>query len=350
MFPESFAEEWILRLTKPGDMVMDPFCGRGTTLFQALLLDRSSVGGDINPVAFCLSHAKTNAPPSSAVKRRITWLENRFDPDRYTCQAADLDEFFHAAFSPSTLLQLIHVRENLNWKTTDVDCMVAALVLGALHGDSKRSRRYLSNQMPRTISTKPQYSIRFWKARDLVAPTRNVFEVLREAVEFRYASEPPLKTAQVFCADFRELPKHLFSLRSNVALVLTSPPYLDTTRFEEDQWLRLWFLGSSPYPSYGRLSSDDRHSSESKYWKMIADFWRVIGALVSPGGHVVIRIGGRGLSVDHVRTRLVASTIVSGKEFNLQSLNISTAIRRQTDAFRPGTNSKAEMDFCFRLN
>jgi len=42
----------------------------------------------------------------------------------------------------------------LEWKQGDVDCMLAALVLGALHGESDKSSSYLSNQMPRTVSTR----------------------------------------------------------------------------------------------------------------------------------------------------------------------------------------------------
>ncbi len=40
MFPESFPEKWIDKLTNPGDTVFDPFSGRGTTPFQALLMNR----------------------------------------------------------------------------------------------------------------------------------------------------------------------------------------------------------------------------------------------------------------------------------------------------------------------
>ncbi len=91
--------------------------------------------------------------------------------------ASHADEFFQNAVcaghvGPDSLL-----REELDWKKSRVDNMIAALVLGSLHGESA-SKRYLSNQMPRTISTKPRYSVKFWKDRDLVAPERDAFEVL----------------------------------------------------------------------------------------------------------------------------------------------------------------------------
>ena len=75
MFPEGFAEKWINELTGPGDLVVDPFCGRGTTPFQALLMGRNALAGDINPVAYCLTAAKTRGPSLSTVRRRIGELE-----------------------------------------------------------------------------------------------------------------------------------------------------------------------------------------------------------------------------------------------------------------------------------
>src|ERR1700693_3966210 len=80
MFPESFAETWIERLTRPGDLVLDPFCGRGTAPFQALLMDRKAAGNDINPVAYCVSRAKLGAPAEASVHRRIARLQGEFEP------------------------------------------------------------------------------------------------------------------------------------------------------------------------------------------------------------------------------------------------------------------------------
>src|SRR6266700_3770222 len=57
MFPEAFAERWINQLTRPGDLILDPFSGRGTTVFQANLMGRRGLACDINPVAFVLSKA-----------------------------------------------------------------------------------------------------------------------------------------------------------------------------------------------------------------------------------------------------------------------------------------------------
>ena len=58
----------------------------------------------------------------------------------------------------------------------------------------------------------------------------------------------------MFHKDMRQLPWVADQLPGPIRLVVTSPPYLDVTNFEEDQWLRLWFLGGPPFPTRGRIS------------------------------------------------------------------------------------------------
>src|SRR5262245_43654532 len=45
---------FIDQLTDPGDLVYDPFMGRGTTLVEAALMDRRPYGCDINPLSVVL--------------------------------------------------------------------------------------------------------------------------------------------------------------------------------------------------------------------------------------------------------------------------------------------------------
>src|SRR5262245_7275247 len=57
MFPLAFPLT-ILRRASAGDWVLDPFCGRGTTLYAARLLGLPCVGVDSNPVAAAIASAK----------------------------------------------------------------------------------------------------------------------------------------------------------------------------------------------------------------------------------------------------------------------------------------------------
>jgi DNA modification methylase len=53
-------------LSKPGDVVLDPFVGSGTTLVEAQRLGRPSLGVDLNPVACLIARSKTL--PMSALR------------------------------------------------------------------------------------------------------------------------------------------------------------------------------------------------------------------------------------------------------------------------------------------
>jgi hypothetical protein len=337
MFPETFAEHWIDKLTRPGDLVLDPFCGRGTTPFQALLMNRRAIACDVNPAAYCITRAKTNAPAASSLRRRITQLEQSYDERGVTDEARRLPEFYSYAYHPKTLRQLVYLRHHLKWQQSDVDCMVAALILGALHGEAKPLSPYLSNQMPRTISTKPDYSVRYWKRHCLDAPHRNTFELLRDRVNYRYASARPDGAATVTCSDMRDLPRAPALENEAARAVITSPPYLNVTNFEEDQWLRLWFLGGPPYPTRNRVSKDDRHYGLDRYWQLIADMWRSLSLVVAPRGHVVLRIGMKGVEPDRIVDGLQGCSVVSGRAVKLVTAETSDIRGRQTGAFRPGS-------------
>lgn len=350
MFPEAFVERWVSTLTKPGEAVLDPFCGRGTTPFQALLMGRQATACDINPVAFCITKAKTNAPAKRSVLQRLAQLEENFEPEKWERARLGLPEFFSYAYKPGTLRQLLFLRSQLRWQESDTDCMTAALVLGSLHGESERSSWYLSNQMPRTISTKPAYSIRFWKRHRYDAPKRDTFALLRGRLDYRYESDPPAGRARVLRTDMRELPRLTGRPSPPIRCVITSPPYLNVTSFEEDQWLRLWFLGGPPHPTYGLVSRDDRHKRQERYWDFVLDMWRVLGCILDRRAYVVLRLGGKDLDPNQIASAVSATAAVSQRKVTLVHSEVSEIRHRQTDAFRPGsTGCVSEVDLVLRM-
>ena len=50
MCPETFVAKHLAATTFAG-VVFDPFCGRGTTVFESLVRNRAAAGCDVNPVA-----------------------------------------------------------------------------------------------------------------------------------------------------------------------------------------------------------------------------------------------------------------------------------------------------------
>src|SRR2546427_913083 len=71
MFPVAFAEKVITRHTSPGDVVLDPFAGRGTAVFSAAVHGRRGIGMEINPVGWVYSQAKLRPASQESVAERL---------------------------------------------------------------------------------------------------------------------------------------------------------------------------------------------------------------------------------------------------------------------------------------
>ena len=346
MFPEEFVRKYLF-WTEPGDLIFDPFSGRGTTVFESLLNQREAMGCDTNPVAVCISNAKADPPDHSVALARLAELERSFTK---TDESETEQEFFRSCFHTKTLDQVLYLRRSLDWRERREDCFLAALALGALHGESHRSQRYFSNRMPRTISTKPAYSIRWWRKHGYQPPERDVFEILRDILAFRMVSPPPTIRGRVLEGDARQASKLFPHFHGRVRMVLCSPPYIDTTNYLEDQWLRFWFLGGPPHPSRGQ-GTDDRHRNLDDYWNFLTEAWAGLHELLTEDARLIIRIGGRKLDRNNVEEK-VGESLSQGLSAAVRLIERHESPIRgnQSRAFRPGAKGcQVEIDLHFAL-
>ena len=315
MFPETFVRRNVMAWSKPADLILDPFSGRGTTVFESLLSGRHAIGCDVNPVAVCLSKAKADPPALDDVLERIDALQKK--SRNFKSKAPEsTDEFFNLCFHSDTLRQLLFLKKTLLWRKERTDCLIAALALGCLHGESHKTELCFSNRMPRTISTKPGYSVRWWRARHCLPPKRDVFAILAQMAAYRYGSPLPNLKGRVVEGDARRAAALLRPYRERVRLVVTSPPYLDITDYHEDQWLRLWFLGGPAKP-ISRQGKDDRHRGTDSYWRFMREAWTGVAPLLMEGAQIVIRIGGTRLDQDELAEGLSASLKATTRRFRL---------------------------------
>src|SRR5713101_4130866 len=105
MFPESFVRRNVLAWSKRDDVILDPFSGRGTTVFESLLNGRKGLGCDTNPGESCRSSAKADPPPLADVLERLSELQKA--SGHFTSKALEAkDEFFTLCFHEETLRQL----------------------------------------------------------------------------------------------------------------------------------------------------------------------------------------------------------------------------------------------------
>ena len=145
MFPIPFVSEVTRLFAKPGNIVIDPFCGRGTTPFIAMINGIMAIAADINPVAWIYSKTKTDPHPSlDEVKRRIEQIREAVTPHDHQAE----HEFQELAFCPDVLAFINVSRRELNWRTCQLDRTVAAFLIQHLHDKIGHG---LSNQMRHSV-------------------------------------------------------------------------------------------------------------------------------------------------------------------------------------------------------
>ena len=316
-FPAALAHSFIARYSRPGDIVLDPFSGRGTTPLQACAEGRIGVGNDLNPFAHLLTASKVEPAPRGAAVTRVASLRLLWNVSaaRWTAlaeavvadpattpvprvgsgaDAATADDPIPLevalAFHPYTLGQLLFVRASLRLDDR-TDRFLAAAITGILHG---KSASYLSELMPNTFSMAPRYVREFAQRTAFASPRRDVFDGLSAKLERLYRQPLPPVEGIALLGDARDAgPRARAALLARgrpdrARLVVTSPPYLRVVKYGYYNWLRTWFLGFDSRAIDAAL--DDAHHREP-YLLFMRDVLAGIRPALTDDAVVVLVIG-----------------------------------------------------------
>lgn len=299
MFPPRLAHYFIQTYSRPGDLVADPFSGRGTTTLQARVEGRRTLSNDLSPLAYVLTAAKANPPSWAEVSKLLNDLERKYKGG--TARELDVSEDIRMLFHDRTLRQLLFLRDFLLsteiTKWTPPQLMLAGTVAGILHGAhrSDGSSMYLSISMPNTFSMPPTYVRNFIRDKHLVKIDQNVFERIRDKLARVYLDATPGPSGRTFKQDAGEFMKG--RRRDSIDLIVTSPPYLRVVNYGTSNWIRLWWLGVeevSRHAGVGRRALDaeldHRHTYES-YKEFMLRTLATIRRSLKPNGVAVLVIG-----------------------------------------------------------
>ena len=296
MFPPSIPRYFIEQCSRPGDVVYDPFSGRGTTPLEACLAGRVGIGSDANPLAVVLTKAKVDAPSLENVLRRLRELANAYRKPDMSGVPPEIRQLFDGR---RTLPQLLFLRGQLNARNV-LDNFLLATLCGILHGNHPKNQvptRTLSISMPNTFSMSPRYIARYKRRHRLRKHAIDVFGATERRLRHLYSDNPPPVRGFAFRADARRVDQVV--PRSGVDLVVTSPPYLNVIRYGKYNWIRLWLLGHTSGAvdaSIGveqtdkRLGLADRLHFE-QYQTFICDVLTGCATTLRPGGYCVVVIG-----------------------------------------------------------
>ncbi len=301
---------FIERLTKPGDIVFDPFMGRGTTLLEAALLGRVPSGCDVNPLCQKLIAPRLNPPSILEVQERMA--EINFDAN--TKMSKDLLAFYH----PQTLQQICALRSYLLGREKShlldsVDEWIQMVALNRLTGHSPGFFSVYTMPPNQAVSIESQLRINkrlgqkpeFRSVPDLIlAKTKSLIGNLSEAE--RQTLRGGGAKAEILVRSCELLPE---ISNDSMDLMVASPPFLNVVDYAGDNWLRNWFVGL------------DENAAQFVIHKKLAD-WEAsmervlleLHRILRPGGWIAFEVG----EIQRGKIQLEDSVTSAGKVAGLE--------------------------------
>jgi len=246
-FKPQLVRYFVERLTSPGDIVYDPFGGRGTTAIEAALLGRRVISNDINPLSRMLAEPRLKPPCIEAVIARLDDIDfaTRYIVVNVPC---DLGMFFHHETEAELrALQIWFYNQKNSGCFDNLDAWIRMVATNRLTGHSpgffsvytlppnqavSRERQIkLNKKRNQTPEYRDTNALIIKKSRQLLnGLTHQEVENLRSSAD----------TARFLTHDAR----HTSEIEDNsVSLTVTSPPFLDVVQYKNDNWLRCWFCG-----------------------------------------------------------------------------------------------------------
>ena len=281
-FKAQLPEFFISRLTKPGDVVFDPFMGRGTTPVQAALMQRQAYGNDVNPLSVLLARPRLRPISIQAVAsalRTVDWTRGEIVRE-------DLLAFYH----PATLLKLealrLWISERAPLAVAAVDPVADWIRMVAINRLSGHSPGFFSGRsMPpnQAVSVKAQVKIN--EKLGVQPPERDVAAVILKKTRtlLKDGCAPGQVRSSLHTGAAWDVPG---ILDESVDLVVTSPPFLDIVQYAGDNWLRCWFAGIDP-----ENVAIDMHKGEEAWLMMVNRVLREQARILRQGGHVAFEVG-----------------------------------------------------------
>ena len=333
--PRFFVE----RLTRPGDIVYDPFMGRGTTLLEAALLGRVPVGCDVNPLSKMLVEPRLRPPSLEAMRDRLSCVDWSAQEER----PEDLTTFYHA----DTLREICALKAYLLRKLESgpldaVDGWIRMAAVNRLTGHSPGFFSVYTLPPNQAVSVVAQRKIN--TDRKQVPPRRDVRRlIVKKSRSLLSDCDGDTRRSLATLADrYRLITAHAATTPgiepSSVDLVVTSPPFLDVVNYAGDNWLRCWFCGIDP--------ADVRLTVPGKIqeWReaMTAVFSE-LARILKPGGHVAFEVGEVRAGSVRLEEHVIPCGVDAGLDPELLLINAQeftkTAACWGVDNNKKGTNT-----------
>lgn len=234
-FIPQIVDKLILEYTQPGDTIVDPFGGCGTTLVEAKLLGRKSIGFDINPIAKLITQVKlTPINPAKLEQSKQHFLTSY---SKNNAVVSEHQKRIYYWFDQATISELDRIYESIK---SIHDAKIRRFYLCAFSHNLKNCSRWLMKSIKPTID----------KNKTIPNPLTNFMihlnSMIRKNKEF-YKTLDVSKNLSIPAVVYQtDSIKKWPLLNASVDLIVTSPPYVTSYEYADLHQLSLLWFGDDP--------------------------------------------------------------------------------------------------------
>lgn len=279
----------IRALTAPGDTVLDPFAGCGTTAVEARAAGRSCIASDVNPLAVRIAEGKCETPSQSErvdISRWSATLKSRSVSDELLALAPDIPNRDYW-FDLPVVAQLAALRRSiadLGIAQAFLETVFSSIIVHVSHQESETRYR----RVEKSVDAEAVLA-RFQRRLEIGLQMAARFDALDDTnFERRYVVRDARYLDEVVESD-------------SVKLVVFSPPYPNSFDYHLYHRFRMFWLGFDPRPiKHQEIGAHLRYEPRG-HWE--ADMGEVLAALekvLAPGGHLVCVVGDGIISGERV--------------------------------------------------
>jgi DNA modification methylase len=271
-FSSDFVKSALAGYLEKKGTVLDPFCGVGTTLVEAIIEGHNAIGFEINPYAALASRAKANA--------------HRIDLDEFTSKINDFRLFYKEKISSN---YKPHRTEPIGFKTRAAfynphvlhKVLVVQDFVLAIEDDKLRDlfRLAFASTMVSysNYSYEPSLGRRVSAGREEIhdfpvakAITDKLTDMAEDIVWMQEQMESNHLDVQIINDSFFHCQKHLQP--ASVDLVITSPPYLNNYHYNRNTRPQLYWLDYAHSPADLKKLEN---LNFGKFWQTVRDLDRL---------------------------------------------------------------------------
>jgi DNA modification methylase len=280
----ALAHHLIKCFSSPGDVVLDPFSGAGTIPLEACRMGRRGYGIDISRLGHVLTLAKV--AKTSPVKLEELLRELEASIKEYQLKHNEIEQAaevrFNSAipdyFHPDTLREVIAARSFFlsRWDSGAEWAVLFSCTLHLLHGNRPYA---LSRRSHPVTPFKPTGDFEY---RELIPRLRDKLARLHEELTNDIRQWGGSAQGDCTVTWSESIP--------TADVIITSPPFFDSTRFYMTNWMRFWFVGWER-EDFDIRASDFLETRQKQSLDVYHSFYAAAREHLCVGGLLIMHLG-----------------------------------------------------------